>query len=148
MNLFFVEDQISGETAAYGVSGGLPGPMGIASSWNGVLNFLYAHARGTSLNSQLLGETAAHEMGHWLGLSHTSESKGTSFDPISDTPECPISRDNDSNGKVYAEECEGYGADNLMFWTAWSTSSQAAGKKQENLSSEQQYILKYSPIAR
>jgi len=35
-----------------------------------------------------------------------------------------------------------------MFWTAWSTSSQAAGKKQENLSSEQQYILKYSPIAK
>ena len=148
VNLFFVEDQIPGETAAYGVSGGLPGPMGIASSWNGVLNFLNAHATGTSLNSQLLGETAAHEMGHWLGLSHTSESKGTSFDPISDTAECPISRDNDSDGKVYPEECEGYGADNLMFWTAWSTSSQAAGKKQENLSSEQQYILKYSPIAK
>ena len=148
VNLFFVEDQISGETAAYGVSGGLPGPMGIASSWNGVLNFLNAHATGTSLNSQLLGETAAHEMGHWLGLSHTSESKGTSFDPISDTAECPISRDNDSDGEVYPEECEGYGADNLMFWTAWSTSSQAAGKKQETLSSEQKYVLKYSPFAR
>ena len=29
----------------------------------------------------------------------------------------------------------------------WSA-SRAAGKKQENLTSEQQYILKYSPIAR
>ena len=148
VNLFFVEDQSSGESAAYGVSGGLPGRIGIASSWNGVLNFLTAHATGTTLNTQLLGETAAHEMGHWLGLYHTSESTGTSFDPLSDTAECPISRDNDSDGKVYPEECDGYGADNVMFWTAWSTSSQAAGKKQETISSEQKYVLKYSPIAK
>ena len=148
VNLFFVEDQLSGESAAYGVSGGLPGPTGIASSWNGVLNFLTAHATGTTLNTQLLGETAAHEMGHWLGLYHTSESTGTSFDPLSDTAECPISRDNDSDGKVYPEECDGYGADNVMFWTAWSTSSQAAGKKQETISREQKFVLKYSPIAK
>ena len=148
VNLFFVEDQLSGESAAYGISAGIPGPMGIASSWNGVLNFLTAHATGTTLNSQLLGETAAHEMGHWLGLYHTSEPTGISFDPLSDTVECPISRDNDSDGKVYPEECDGYGADNVMFWTAWSTSSQAAGKKQETLSSEQKHVLKYSPIAK
>ena len=148
VNLFFVEDQPSSETALYGVSAGLPGTMGIASSWNGVINYLSAHATGSTLNNQLLGETAAHEMGHWLGLFHTTEANGTSFDPLSDTAQCVISRDSDSNGKVYPEECEGYGADNLMFWTSWSTSSRAAGKKQENLSSEQQYILKYSPIAR
>ena len=148
VNLFFVEDQPSSETALYGVSAGLPGTMGIASSWNGVINYLSAHATGSTLNSQLLGETAAHEMGHWLGLFHTTEANGTSFDPLSDTAQCAISRDNDNDAKVYPEECVGYGADNLMFWTAWSTSSQAAGKKQENLSSEQQYILKYSPIAK
>ena len=148
VNLFFVEDQPSSETALLGVSAGLPGTMGIASSWNGVINYLSAHATGSTLNSQLLGETAAHEMGHWLGLFHTTEANGTSFDPLSDTAQCAISRDNDNDAKVYPEECVGYGADNLMFWTAWSTSSQAAGKKQENLSSEQQYILKYSPIAR
>jgi predicted Zn-dependent protease len=148
VNLFFVEDQPSGETALYGVSGGLPGPMGIASSWNGVLNFLTAHATGTTLNTQLLAETAAHEMGHWLGLFHTTESGGISFDILSDTAECPISRDNDSNGKVLPEECDGYGADNVMFWTAWSPSSQAAGKKQDTLSTEQKYVLKYSPLAK
>ena len=148
VNLFFVEDQPSSETALFGVSAGLPGTMGIASSWNGVINYLSAHATGSNLISQLLGETAAHEMGHWLGLFHTTEANGTSFDPLSDTAQCAVSRDNDNDAKVYPEECEGYGADNLMFWTAWSSSSQAAGKKQENLSSEQQYILKYSPIAR
>ena len=128
--------------------------MGIASSWNGVLNFLYAHADQVDrLNSQLLGETAEHEMGHWLGLFHTTEANGTSFDPLSDTAQCSISRadevdHNDNDTKVYPEDSVGYGADNLMFWTAWSTSSQAAGKKQETLSSEQKYVLKYSPFAR
>ncbi len=148
VNLFFVEDQPSSETAILGVSAGIPGTMSIASSWNGVINYLSAHATGSTLNSQVLGETVAHEMGHWLGLFHTTESAGASFDPLSDTAQCPISLDGDSDGKVYAEECDGYGADNLMFWTTWSTSSQAAGKTQENLSTEQQYILKYSPIAR
>ena len=148
VNLFFVEDQPSGETAILGVSAGIPGSMSIASSWNGVINYLSAYATGSTLNSQVLGETVAHEMGHWLGLFHTTEAAGSSFDPLSDTAQCPISLDGDSDGKVYAEECEGYGADNLMFWTTWSTSSQAAGKTQEKLSTEQQYILKYSPIAK
>jgi len=153
VNLFFVEDQPESETALLGVSAGIPGTMGIASSWNGVINYLSAHAVGSTLNIQLLGETAAHEMGHWLGLFHTTEANGTSFDPLSDTAQCYISRadevdHNEDDTKVYPEDCVGYGADNLMFWTAWSSSSQAAGKKQENLSSEQQYILKYSPIAR
>ena len=34
-----------------------------------------------------------------------------------------------------------------MFWTAWSPSSQAAGKKNDTLSSYQQNVLKYSPMA-
>ncbi len=154
VNLFFVEDQPSSETAILGVSAGIPGSMSIASSWNGVINYLTAHAKSDyTLYSQVLGETAAHEMGHWLGLFHTTEAAGTSFDPLSDTTQCPISRANevdhyDNGTKVYAEDCDGYGADNLMFWTTWSTSSQAAGKTQEKLSTEQQYIIKYSPIAR
>ena len=34
-----------------------------------------------------------------------------------------------------------------MFWTPWSSSSRAAGKKQDTFSSDQQHVLKYSPIA-
>ena len=123
--------------------------MGDVNSWNGVLVSLAGHAARSSLNSQLLGETAAHQIGLYLGLFHTTERNGTSFDILSDTPECNAStQDNDSSGTVTAEECESYGADNLMFWTPWSTSSRAAGKKQETLSSHQQYVLKYSPIAK
>jgi hypothetical protein len=57
-------------------------------------------------------------------------------------------QDNNSDGIVSAEECEEYGGENVMFWTAWNTSSRSAGKKQETLSSHQQHVLKYSPIAK
>ena len=73
---------------------------------------------------------------------------GTLFDILSDTPECGISRDSDSDGVLSAEECDGYGGDNLMFWTIWSPSSQASGKKQNKLSIDQQHVLKFSPIAK
>jgi hypothetical protein len=145
VNLFFIEEY--SDATLLGNASGIPGSMKMANSWNGVLNSLTAHATGSTLYSQLLGETVAHEMGHQLGLFHTSERGGTSFDILSDTPECAISRDNDSGGTVSAEECDGYGGDNLMFWTTWSSSSQAAGKTQETLSSYQQHVLKYSPIA-
>ena len=149
VNLFFIEDYTGSWSEILGNAAGIPGSMGIANSWNGVLNSLSAHASGTTLESQLLGETAAHEMGHQLGLFHTTESGGTVFDIISDTAECPkSSRDNDSNGKMSAEECEGYGAENVMFWRAWSSSSRSAGKKQETFSSHQQHVLKYSPITK
>ena len=147
VNLFFIKDYSDSENL--GNAAGIPGSMGIANSWNGVLNSLSAHASGTTLDSQLLGETAAHEMGHQLGLFHTTESGGTVFDILTDTAECLNStKDFNNNGKMSAEECEGYGGENLMFWTAWNTSSRSAGKKQETLSSHQQHVLKYSPIAK
>ena len=150
VNLFFIEDYSGSWSGILGNAAGIPGSMGIANSWNGVLNSLSAHAFGTTLDSQLLGETAAHEMGHQLGLFHTTESGGTVFDIISDTAECPKSLDKDSNSQIQmsAEECEGYGAENVMFWTSWSSSSRSSGKKQDVLSSHQQHVLKYSPIAK
>jgi len=147
VNLFFIKDYSDSEYL--GNAAGIPGSMGIANSWNGVLISLSAHASGATLKSQLLGETAAHEMGHQLGLFHTTETGGTVFDILTDTAECLNStKDFDRNGKMSAEECEGYGGENLMFWTAWNTSSRSAGNKQETLSSHQQHVLKYSPIAK
>jgi len=140
VNLFFIEDYSVSDSL--GNAAGIPGSMGTANSWNGVLISLAAHnVSGSTLDSQLLGETAAHEMGHQLGLFHTTESGGTVFDILTDTAEC-------RNGNISAEDCEGYGAENVMFWTAWNTLSRSAGKKQETLSSHQQHVLKYSPIAK
>jgi hypothetical protein len=137
VNLFFIEDYL--DSGGLGNAAGIPGSMGIANSWNGVLISLNAHKYGSVLDSQLLGETAAHEMGHQLGLFHTTESGG--FDILTDTAEC-------INGTIYAEECEGYGAENVMFWRPWTRESRSAGKKQETLSSHQQHVLKYSPLAK
>ena len=140
VNLFFIEDYSVSDNL--GNAPGIPGSMGTANSWNGVLISLAAHdVSGNTLDSQLLGETAAHEMGHQLGLFHTTESGGTAFDILTDTVEC-------RNGNISAEECEGYGAENVMFWTPWTPASRSAGKKQETLSSHQQHVLKYSPIAK
>jgi len=140
VNLFFIEDYSVSDNL--GNAPGIPGSMGTANSWNGVLISLAAHdVSGNTLDSQLLGETAAHEMGHQLGLFHTTESGGTVFDILTDTAEC-------RNGNISAEECEGYGAENVMFWTPWTPASRSAGKKQETLSSHQQHVLKYSPIAK
>ena len=147
VNLFFIKDYSDSESM--GNAAGIPGSMGIANSWNGVLISLAAHVSGSTLISQLLGETAAHEMGHQLGLFHTTEKWGAEFDIISDTAECAkSSRDNNDDGVVSAEECDGYGGENVMFWRPWNPASRSAGKKQETLSSHQQQVLKYSPIAK
>ena len=149
VNLFFIEDYSGSWSGVLGNAAGIPGSMGIANAWNGVLNSLTAHASGSTLDAQLLGETAAHEMGHQLGLFHTTERGGTMFDIISDTAECTKSnRDISGDGQMSAEECDGYGGENVMFWTTWSSSSRSAGKKQETLSSHQQHVLKYSPLAK
>jgi len=149
VNLFFIEDYSGSWSGVLGNAAGIPGSMGIANGWNGVLSSLTAHASGSTLDAQLLGETAAHEMGHQLGLFHTTEQGGTMFDIISDTAECTKSnRDISGDGQMSAEECVGYGGGNVMFWTTWSSSSRSAGKKQETLSSHQQHVLKYSPLAK
>jgi len=151
INIYFIEDYSGSGSSILGNAAGMPGSMGDVNSWNGVLVSLTAHKTetGSSLDAQLLGETAAHELGHMLGLFHTTEAEGDEFDILSDTPECArSSQDNDSDGIVTAEECDGFGGDNLMFWRPWSPASRAAGKKQETLSSHQQYVLKYSPMAK
>ena len=149
VNIFFIEDYSGIGSGILGNAAGMPGSMGDVNSWNGVLASLSAHATGNELDDQLLGETAAHEIGHHLGLFHTTEKEGTVFDILSDTPECSSSSyDNDSNGTLTAEECDLLGGDNLMFWTSWSSTSRSAGKTQDKLSGFQQYVIKHSPIAK
>ena len=85
VNIFFIEDYSGSVSSILGNAAGMPGSMGDVNSWNGVLASLSAHATGTTLDAQLLGETAAHEMGHQLGLFHTTEYGGNLFDILSAT---------------------------------------------------------------
>jgi hypothetical protein len=98
---------------ALGRSGGVPGPSGVhGTAGSGIVI-------GPDLvSSQSTFERAlTHEALHFLGLFHTTEATGRVKDTIDDTAECTLDRDADGDGILSPEECEGAGADNLMFWT-------------------------------
>jgi hypothetical protein len=106
VNLVIVE-AISSLPQAYGLAGGIPGPIGATGS-SGVLVSLSLAAgvdgRLSSVETRILGETLAHETGHYLGLFHPVEIGWDRWDGIGDTPECAAE-----------SVCEAEFADNLMF---------------------------------
>ena len=86
-----------------------------------------------------------HEIGHFLGLFHTSERDGRINDPFTDTAECRDENDLNADGVVDPMECEMLGADNLMFWTG---SGAMLSSEQATVSmAEPSGPLKSSPLA-
>lgn len=72
-----------------GYSMGLPGPYAADRGTSAVLVSTELYADGTGLlDADGLASSLAHEIGHFLGLYHTSERNGANHDPIADTPEC------------------------------------------------------------
>lgn len=129
VNLFLVEQITYG---ALGSSMGAPGAVGIHESWlSGVVmstEYLDQGPQGITVSAV----TAAHEVGHFLGLNHTSETDGQTFDALSDTPQCPnINLSNPAN-------CPDWG--NLMFPMA-DTGNTA-------LSDGQGFVLKANPLTK
>ena len=117
MNVFFVHT-ITGDTLAgyiiLGVSAGLPGAPIRGTTASGLAVTTADFPQGLAQ----IAETWAHEGGHQLGLFHTTESGGTAFDPLPDTPECGRQFDANGNKTMEPNECQGHGADDLMFWTS------------------------------
>ena len=64
-----------------------------------------------------VGATIIHEGSHFMGITHTTEANGVSFDLFDDTPECPSDQyDLDASGEVEEHECLEVDSSNYMFW--------------------------------
>lgn len=142
MNLFFVQDYLNPD-GTLGEAGGIPGPVGLQGiDEAGVIMALDAHLDvGSNLDTDLLGGTIAHEVGHQLGLFHTTEDDGSRIESLDDTPVCPASADVDSDGYFSAEECEAFDGPNFMFWASGDF-------VQETVSADQGWVLATAPVAR
>lgn len=143
INLLLVQD--FNEVGTLGIAAGIPGPNGVTgTASSGVMVSVDTHLDGSGeqLLTELMGETIAHELGHQLGLFHTSESDGLTHDPISDTAQCGPERDADGDDELSAEECAAAAGRNFMFWTSAELFSQS------ELSPTQAMVLRDSVIAR
>jgi hypothetical protein len=67
----------------WGISGGVPGAATMAGTSQSAI------ALASLAGPDIEGLVLAHEMGHFFGLSHTSEIGGKGYDPLEDTPRCP-----------------------------------------------------------
>ena len=86
VNVFLIEDfNVSDVPGLLGISAGLPGAAGLHGSRSSGLVFSTA---SLGKDNASLGQVLAHEVGHYLGLRHTSERLNSGSDPISDTPTC------------------------------------------------------------
>ncbi|MDP2306272.1 MAG: hypothetical protein Q8P18_09625 [Pseudomonadota bacterium] len=134
---FFFVQEITDDAGAtiLGLAGGPPGTAAVGgTSKSGVVVTTAAFASAPDEVARII----AHEGGHFLGLFHTTEKDGSESDPLGDTPEC--SNDLDTNGTLSSSECEGTGAENLMWWASSDDST--------DMSADQGWVVSRSAAVR
>ncbi len=128
INVFFIDQFAIDGGSVLGISAGLPGAAGVHGMRGSGLVFS-ASVLG---DPNLLGQVLAHEVGHYLGLFHTSEQGGQGFDPLSDTPQC--SRDQWNNPNACPD------ITNLMF--------PFAGNNHTNITENQSFVVHANPLVK
>jgi hypothetical protein len=87
LNVYCIEDFVAELNNVGGLSGGIPGPLGNGTRDSGIA--LTTHTLFSCPDCvDAYASLVAHEIGHYLGLYHTTEVDYTSADPFSDTPRC------------------------------------------------------------
>ncbi|MFT5681191.1 MAG: hypothetical protein ACI8RZ_002097 [Myxococcota bacterium] len=134
LNIFFVEEITASDGATIvGLSAGPPGTTTIGGTSKSGMAITSLDLDGSPA---YVAQILAHEGAHFLGLFHTSEKDGSAHDPLSDTAQC--TSDGNSDGVIAPSECEGSGADNLMFWAPPETATA--------LSDDQSWVLRRNPV--
>jgi len=167
MSLFLVNSLVSnqGGTFTYvGIDGTIPGPSSVggtvaSGALVSVANLFFSSTPTScqdavnlsGCGADVTAYIAAHETGHFLGLYHVTESDGTRFDPVQDTPTCKLSLCAPASTEVVNSNCTRFPADpaspcgggeNLMFWLLDKTVP--TGK----LSPQQSSIMRANPLVR
>jgi len=132
LNIFFTRAfAFSDGSGTLGISMGLPGPAGLhGTSVSGVaftgeyLGRRVSGIDGTDFTAVVL----AHEVGHYLGLFHTTEQNGAAHDPLDDTPECRSGQ--------FPNQCPDL--TNLMF--------PLAGIDHRTITADQAFMVHVSPL--
>lgn len=146
VDVFWVEDILVGQTSGLilGLSAGVPGPPGMHGNANNGLIFRLADL---GQDNAFVAQIMAHELGHYLGLRHTTETlhNGTdeasvffknmvdTQDPLDDTPVC-------SNVQFQGFGCPDAG--NLMFPAVGGSTADI------EISEQQAQVLRLNPFVK
>ncbi len=127
-----IGEKVGPDATVYGMAGGIPGTL-IGTNRTGTVISWLAHAGGDGKLSDneatVMGETLAHEVGHYVGLFHPVEDGWQYWDALDDTVSCSSQT-----------SCETDLGDNFMFpysicdWetcqSAWKITDEQAGVMQ------------------